>query len=559
MSDIHTDAACWNDILIAGSELPLPNAWYPITSPPPPGLPGYNHMAKINMTFLRSQPEFEHWSNPDFGAEVENQDLDLLRSGRIPMVGLFQRGPKCPIWYEGLREAEKVKAEDVREKMTMGAQQENEQTWRPRVVDIDREIETCEANIAEMRMEIEELEIEIKWSEDEHAKLKKRLKLHQESKRASKPVGAPNFTLSQQIIRPDGQPASTNPKDFHIENAAEKLADCVYNHEHEIDSSELREHIRRIANEIRLAHSKHANDENIEDKVYELAIQLQKHEDERLRKKVVSHINSKNSSNELCNEPCNEPCNAGIKKASDEYIRFLFDPEHRLDHRGLEEHITKLAEEIHNQYPSRKTADIEARLWDEAIKIREDDELYTMIREMDQTTIGTNRESYLGPNRRAPSVIGARSQKQQTGGFLSTKRGYEQPRTLKHISDARPVSLLSGTEARCAAGPGPSTLAHRSRNLTSANSLTTDPCTSDDPSSDVFSTAHQERMRHLERTEHTQRMAQAARAAEAEAEPGRSDASPTPVELEQLRRDAEDVERLARGLRAEYEEALRRG
>ncbi|KAJ4370297.1 hypothetical protein N0V86_009034 [Didymella sp. IMI 355093] len=274
-----------------------------------------------------------------------------------------------------------VKAENAREKMKMVAQQEDEQTWRPRVADIEKETETCEANVAEIQKKIEDLEIEIKWSEDEHAKLKKHLKLHQESKRASKPVGAPNFILSQEINRPNGQPAGINPKNFHIENAAEKLADCVYNSEHKIDSSEFREHTRRIANEFRLAHPKHASDENIEKQVYEPAVQLQEHEHECLREKEVSHINSKNFSN----GPCNKPCNAGIRKVSDDYIRFLFDPEHRLDHRGLEERITKLAEEIHNEYPERKTEDIEARLWDEAIKIREDDDSYDRIRETDRT------------------------------------------------------------------------------------------------------------------------------------------------------------------------------
>lgn len=120
MSKTSVTITTWNDVLLSVSRITIKNVWCPIISAPPIGFLHFDdficvgRMDKVDTRLLRLLPDFEHWRNPDFG-QVQIEDLELLASGRMPMAGLFRRGPKHPDWYDRVCEADRIKEQSHRE------------------------------------------------------------------------------------------------------------------------------------------------------------------------------------------------------------------------------------------------------------------------------------------------------------------------------------------------------------------------------------------------------------------------------------------------------------
>jgi hypothetical protein len=125
MSDISANISTWNQVLLSVSRPPLKDGTgqCPITFAPPASFPHFDEffcvgrMDKVDKSLLRLLPEFEHWSNADFGTEVRIRDLKLLASGRMSMIRLFRRGPRCLCWYKRFHEADRLKEQNQRERM----------------------------------------------------------------------------------------------------------------------------------------------------------------------------------------------------------------------------------------------------------------------------------------------------------------------------------------------------------------------------------------------------------------------------------------------------------
>ncbi|KAF3041613.1 hypothetical protein E8E11_000229 [Didymella keratinophila] len=157
----------------------------------------------------------------------------------------------------------------------------------------------------------------------------------------------------------------------------------------------------------------------------------------------------------------------------DEYFRSLPEPASRLDHGGLEEHITNLAREAQKVQPERKIENIEAELYNEAFKLRYD---------LDARARETQRPD-----------VEVHSQKQQAGATPSSEQDHRRPGPLEQLNEPFFKLLASrsevlpkigmevlrdSTEGKCEAGPGPSTLASRVRSFHHVTADTTNDVTS---------------------------------------------------------------------------------
>ncbi|KAL1655402.1 hypothetical protein SLS61_001865 [Didymella pomorum] len=171
-------------------------------------------------------------------------------------------------------------------------------------------------------------------------------------------------------------------------------------------------------------------------------------------------------------------------------VDFLFDPKKRHDYRGLEEHITRLTEETLKMDPSRKLArERKQHSW---VKGEEKEEVLT------RTSNSCNVKT-----QECEQQVGATQ-----GSELSPKIGKE--------------VLPQGEKGRSEAGPGPSTLVHRSRIFQDATSAVTDDATHEDLFLRNFLESHHQRMRaHIkkERPKQADRIKQAEQAAELEVRP----------------------------------------
>jgi hypothetical protein len=152
MSDISANISTWNQVLLSVSRPPLKDGTgqCPITFAPPSRFPPFDEffcvgrMDKVDTSLLRLLPEFEHWSNPDFGPEVRIGDLKLLASRRLSMIGLFRRSPRCPCWYERFREADRVKEQDHRERIANMVNSEYERIKDIQVAEVMKGLEESE-------------------------------------------------------------------------------------------------------------------------------------------------------------------------------------------------------------------------------------------------------------------------------------------------------------------------------------------------------------------------------------------------------------------------------
>ncbi|KAJ4993245.1 hypothetical protein SVAN01_01220 [Stagonosporopsis vannaccii] len=95
----------WNDVLRAASIYHVllgTRGNIPVTCPPPRGFPNlcdFTAPLDLDMSFVRTLPEFRHWKDDISGSDAERRDVDLLNTGKISLVYLFLRGTVYTKWY----------------------------------------------------------------------------------------------------------------------------------------------------------------------------------------------------------------------------------------------------------------------------------------------------------------------------------------------------------------------------------------------------------------------------------------------------------------------------
>jgi len=131
VTDFHTGKrpdygprSSWNDVLRAASfhenyidtrEDSL------VTGPPPTGFLDLCYFAMpldLDMSFMRTLPEFRHWKDAGYGGEAELKDLELFKTGNRSLIYLFLRGAVYPWWYQAIERIIKFENKDAYKRLS---------------------------------------------------------------------------------------------------------------------------------------------------------------------------------------------------------------------------------------------------------------------------------------------------------------------------------------------------------------------------------------------------------------------------------------------------------